>query len=160
MDEVMLQISSNDTFQTIFTGAPAMKNEMISTEFDLNNMLDIKYTEENEKFIDCSEMTFFKCYATKIADSEEFKCPKKCVHLVFQSMMDTIDHNIPRCETDDENYCMVGTKSMKTIRKLKSTCQKQCNYKGSKLVIKKAEYGYPHQLRSIQIAVHTSCLGF
>ena len=153
MDEVTLQISSNDTFHTIFTGAPAMKNEMISTEFDLNNMLDIKYTEENEKFIDCSEMTFFKCYATKIADSEEFKCPKKCVNLVFQSMMDTIDHNIPRCETDEEHYCMVTPESFKTIFKLKSTCQKQCNYKGSNLVITKQKETYPYQLGSKQITV-------
>ena len=94
--------------------------------------LTIEYTEENTEYInECSEMAFFKCYATTIAESEEFKCPKKCVSLIYQAIMDTIAHNIPRCETDAENYCMVGTESMKPIGKLKSTCRKQCNYKGS-----------------------------
>ena len=96
-------------------------------------------------------MAFFKCYVTKIAESEEFKCPKKCVSLIHQAMMDTIAHSIPRCETDDEYYCMVETKSMKTIRKLKSTCRKQCNYKGSKLVIKKSARAYSYQLGSMQM---------
>ena len=117
MDKVMVQISSNDTFDTIHKTAPAIDNEMISIEFDIENKDDrllIEYTEENTEYIsDCSEMGFFKCYATKMAESEEFKCPKKCVSLNYQSMMDTIDHNIPRCETDAEHFCMVATESYK-----------------------------------------------
>ena len=135
MDELIVQISSNDTFHTTYATAPAMNNEMISIDFDIRNKgdgLTIEYTEENTEYInECSEMAFFKCYATTIAESEEFKCPKKCVSLIYQAIMDTIAHNIPRCETDAENYCMVGTESMKPIGKLKSTCRKQCNYKGS-----------------------------
>ena len=148
MDDIMVQISSNDTYHTTYAAAPAMNNEMISIDFDIHNKdkgLNIEYTEENTEYIkDCSKMSFFKCYATKIVESEEFKCPKKCVSLIYQAIMDTIAHNIPRCETDAENYCMVGTESTKTIRKLKSTCRKQCNYKGSKLVIKKSARAYPY----------------
>ena len=155
MDDIMVQISSNDTYHTTYAAAPAMNNEMITIDFDIHNKdkgLNIEYTEENTEYIkDCSKMSFFKCYATKIVESEEFKCPKKCVSLIYQAIMDTIAHNIPRCETDAENYCMVGTESTKTIRKLKSTCQKQCTYKGSKMVIKKTAGSYPYQLGSMQM---------
>ena len=153
MDEIMVQISSNDTLHTIGATAPAMNNEMISSDFELQNYLDILYTEENTEYIkDCSEISFFKCYGTRIAESEEFKCPKKCVSLTYQAIMDTIAHNMPRCETDAENYCM-GRESTKTIYKLKSTCQKQCNYKGSKLAINKSGKTYPYQLGTMQITV-------
>ena len=162
IDEVMVQISSNDTFPTIMDSAPAIDNEVISMEFDLQNkdkLLFIDYSEENTEYIsDCSEMAFFKCWATKIQESEEFKCPKKCVALAYQSMMDTIDHNLSTCETDTEQYCMVGPEGLETIMKLKSNCQKQCKNKGSKLVIRKSEYAYPHQLGSIQIAVELRIL--
>ena len=47
----------------------------------------------------------------------------------------------------------MGGGAIDTFMKLKSSFKKQCKNRGSKLVIKKAEYGYPHQLRSIQIAV-------
>ena len=104
IDKVMVQISSNDTFPTIMDSAPAIDNEIISIKFDLQNkdkLLFIDYSEENTEYIsDCSELSFFKCWATKIQESEEFKCLRKCVALAYQSMMDTIDHNIPTCETD------------------------------------------------------------
>ena len=160
MDKVMVQISSDDTFPTIQFSAPAINNEMISIEFDLQeNYLMIDYAEENNEYIkDCNEVAFFKCYATKIAESDEFKCPKKCVSLVHQSMVDIIDHNVPRCGTDAEHYCMIGPDSVETVFKLKSTCQKQCNNKGSKLVIKKSEYTYPYLLGSKQIAVYLNFL--
>ena len=81
MDDIIVQISSNDTYHTTYAAAPAMNNEMISIDFDIHNKdkgLNIEYTEENTEYIkDCSKMSFFKCYATKIAESEEFKCPKK-----------------------------------------------------------------------------------
>ena len=162
IDEVMVQISSNDTFPTIMDSAPAIDNEVISMEFDLQNkdkLLFIDYSEENTEYIsDCSEMAFFKCWATKIQESEEFKCPRKCVALAYQSMMDTIDHNISTCETETEQYCMVGPEGLETIMKLKSTCQKQCKNKGSKLVIKKFEYDYQYRLGSIQTAVELRVL--
>ena len=156
----MVQISSDDTFPTIQFSAPAINNEMISIEFDLQeNYLMIDYAEENHEYInDCNEVPFFKCYATKIAESDEFKCPKKCVNLVHQSMVDSIDHNIPRCGTDEEHYCMIGPESVETVFKLKATCQKQCNNRGSKLVIKKSEYTYPYLLGSKQIAVYLNFL--
>ena len=104
IDEVMVQISSNDTFPTIMDSAPAIDNEVISMEFDLQNkdkLLFIDYSEENTEYIsDCSEMAFFKCWATKIQESKEFKCPRKCVALAYKSMMVTIDHSISTCETD------------------------------------------------------------
>ena len=162
MDEVMVQISSNETFHTIFQPVPAINNEIFSIKFDIQNndkLLFIEHSEENTEYIsDCSEMAFFKCWATKIQESEEFKCPRKCVSLAYQSMMDTIDHNLLTCETDTEQYCMVGPEGLETIMKLKSNCQKQCKNKGSKLVIRKSEYAYPYQLGSIQIAVELRIL--
>jgi hypothetical protein len=159
MDEIMVQISSKDTLHTIYATAPGMNNEMISSDFELQNYLDILYTEENTEYIkDCSEVSFFKCYGTRIAESEGFKCRKKCVTLTYQAIMDTIDHNMPRCKTDAEHYCMTGTKSFKTIYKLKSTCPKQCNYKGSKLAIKKSVFTYPYQLGTGQITVRLRTL--
>ena len=163
MDKVMVQISSKNTFPTISASAPAMNNEMISSDFGKQNKdhhLTIDYAEENTEYVkDCSTLAFFKCYATKFADSKEFKCPKKCIVIFFQSMMDTIDHNIPICGIDAEHYCMVGPEAIETYLKLKSTCLKQCNYKGSKLVVKrKSEYTYPYQLGSMQIAVRIKIL--
>ena len=98
MDEITVQITSKDTFLTIYATAPAMDNEMISIDIQNNgDGLTIEYTEENTEYInECSEMAFFKCYATTIAESEEFKCPKKCVSLIYHAIMDTIAHNIPR----------------------------------------------------------------
>ena len=160
MDKVMVQISSKYSFLTIFSSVAGMETEMMSQDFGLgNNQLTIAYTGENTEYIqDCSEMSFFNCWATKIAMSEEFKCPKKCVPFTLQLMMDTIDHNIPRCGTDAEHYCMIGPDSVETVFKLKATCQKQCNNKGSKLVIKKSEYTYPYLLGSKQIAVYLNFL--
>ena len=162
MEKVMVQISSNNTFHTILDSAPGIENEMISREFDLqnkDNLLVIDYAEENTEFLnDCSKMGFFKCYATSFAESEEFKCPKKCFPFIYQSLMDTIDHKISRCGTDAEHYCMMGTESLKTILKLKATCQKECNNKGSKLLIKKSEEAYPYHLGSMQIVVRFKIL--
>ena len=75
--------------------------------------------------------------------------------------METIGHSVPTCETDAEHYCMVGTEAggaIDTFMKLKSSCKKQCKNKGSKLVIRKAEYAHPHQLGSMQIAVELRTL--
>ena len=162
MEKVMVQISSNNTFHTILDSAPAIDNEMISREFDKqkkDNLLVIDYAEENTEYInDCSKIAFFKCYATSFAESEEFKCSKKCFPFIYQLLMDTIDHKIPRCGTDAEHYCMMGTESLKTILKLKATCQKECNNKGSKLLIKKSEEAYPYHLGSKQIDVRFKIL--
>ena len=162
IEEVIFQISSNNTFHTILDSAPAIDNEIISIEFDLQNkdsLLVIDYAEENTEYInDCSKIAFFKCLATSFAESEEFKCSKKCIPFLHQLLMDTIDHKIPRCETDVEHYCMMGTESLKTILKLKATCQKECNIKGSKLLIKKSKGTYPYHLGSKQIDVRFNIL--
>ena len=162
MDNVMVQISPNNNFRTIQTSATGMNDEKISIKFDIQNKenhLNVEYAEEITEYInDCNEIEFFRCLATILAESNEFKCPKKCVTLAFQSMMETIDHNILTCETDAEHYCMVGLEAKQTFLKLKSLCKKQCKNKGSKLVIKKSEYAYPHQLGSMQMTVQLRIL--
>ena len=162
MDNIMVQISPNNNFRTIQTSATGMNDEKISIKFDIQNKenhLNVDYAEEITEYInDCNEIGFFKCFATILAESNEFKCPKKCVTLAFQSMMETIDHNIPTCETDAEHYCMVGLEAKQTFLKLKSLCKKQCKNKGSKLVIKKSEYAYPHQLGSMQMTIQVRIL--
>ena len=55
MDEIMVQISSKDTLHTIYATAPGMNNEMISSDFELQNYLDILYTEENTEYIKPSD---------------------------------------------------------------------------------------------------------
>ena len=162
MDKVMVQISSNNNFLTIQTSAPAINTEKISFNFDTQNKenyLIVDYAEENTEYVnDCNEIGYFKCLATRFAESDEFKCPKKCVSLINLSMMEAIDHNVPICETDTEHYCMVGPEAIGTFMKLKSSCKKQCENKGSKLEIKKSEYAYPFQLGDMQKTVELRIL--
>ena len=157
MDKVMVEISSNNNFLTIQTSAPAINTEKISFNFDTQNKenyLIVDYAEENTEYVnDCNEIGYFKCLATRFAESDEFKCPKKCVSLINLSMMEAIDHNVPICETNTEHYCMVGPDAIETFMKLKSACKRQCVNKGSKLEIKKSEYAYPHQLGDMQMTV-------
>ena len=92
--------------------------------------MEIDYTEKNMEFIkDCSEVPFFRCFAKKINDTSKFNCSKKCIPIFTQSVMENINHDIPQCSNDDEEYCMVGIKSYKNYEKLKSTCLKQCKNK-------------------------------
>ena len=112
-----------------------MKNSILEKDFTSNSTsLAIYYTEETNEFIkECSESSFFKCLAETFARTEKFNCTKTCVPLVYDSLMDAINHNIPKC-TDPINkdeYCMLGAKGYATASKLKSTCMKQCKFKGS-----------------------------
>ena len=136
MTKVTIQISSNDSYVTILYKVSGMKNRIIEQEFTSNMAgLAIYYTEENNEFIkDCSDVSFFKCWAEKIEETEKFNCTKKCVPLIYDPLMDVIDHKIPKC-TDPikKDECMLGIKGYKTGTKLKSTCIKPCKFKGSSL---------------------------
>ena len=68
-------------------------------------------------------------------ETDKFNCTKKCVPLVYDSLMDVVDHNIPKCTDpiDKDEYCMLGVNGYTTASKLKSTCIKQCKFKGSTL---------------------------
>ena len=100
---------------------------MIEQEFASSSYLTIDYTEESTEFIkDCSESSFFKCWAENVAETKEFNCSKKCIPHVFSSVMENIDHNIPECFDNSEEYCMLGVEGFKTIQRLKSSCRKQC----------------------------------
>ena len=134
MTKVTVQISSNDTYNTVLHKISGMKNRLIEQDFISNvTSLGIYYTEENTEFIkDCSDLSFFKRLAKKNEETD-YNCIKKCVPLVYDSLMDAINHNIPKC-TDPINkdeYCMLGAKGYATASKLKSTCMKQCKFKGS-----------------------------
>ena len=135
MTKVTMQISSNDSYNTMIHKINGMKNSILEKDFTSNSTsLAIYYTEETNEFIkECSESSFFKCLAETFAGTEKFNCTKKCVPLVYDSLMDVINHNIPKC-TDPINkdeYCMLGAKGYATASKLKSTCMKQCKFKGS-----------------------------
>ena len=52
MNQVFLQISSNETYNTINHKMPVLKNRLLEQEFVENGtLLDIEYTEENIQFI-------------------------------------------------------------------------------------------------------------
>ena len=109
-----------------------MEQEFVSN----NRYIAINYMEESTEFVkDCSETPFFKCWAEQIAKTRVFNCSKICVPLVFHSIMENIDHDIPKCLDNPEEYCMIGLDGYKKYTMLKSTCLKQCLNKASRLDI-------------------------
>ena len=150
MTKVSIQISSNDTYNTIVNKVSGMKNRIIEKNFISNaENLVFYYTEENTEFIkDCSDSSFFKRFAEKMKETEKFNCTKKYVPLTFDSAMDVINHSIPKCmdPIEKDEYCMIGFKGFGIIQKLKSTCIKQCNIKGSSLDIMEVEQDPIHPL--------------
>ena len=164
LDTVVIQISSKDTYHTLlndihtlFAATAEVTNKLMVQDFtqkDTDTTYTIAYSEVNTEYIlECSEMEFFKCYAHRIAESEEYNCSIKCVPLIFRSLMDTIDHNVPRCKTDAEEYCMLGKEAHKITMTLKLTCRKQCHNRGSKLIIRKYKEAKQHQMGSVQVAI-------
>ena len=137
MTRVTIQISSNDTYNALIHKISGVKNSVRKTEFTSNlTALGLYYTEENTEFIkDCNDSPYFKRYAEKIEETEEFNCTKKCVPLIYDSLMDTINHSIPKCTDpiEKDEYCINGIKGFETASKLKSTCMNQCRYKGTTL---------------------------
>ena len=138
MTRVTIQISSNDTYNALIHKISGTKNSVVETDFTTSNLtaLGLYYTEENTEFIkDCSDSPFFKRFAEKIEETEEFNCTKKCVPLIYDSLMDTINHSTPKCADpiDNDEFCINGVKGFETASKLKSTCMKQCRYKGTSL---------------------------
>ena len=137
MTRVTIQISSNDTYNALIHKISGSKNSVLETDFTSNlTAIGMYYTEENTEFIkDCSDSLFFKRYAEKIEETDRFDCTKKCVPLIFDSLMDVIDHNTPKCTdpVEKDEYCINGLKGMGITSELKSTCMKQCKNKGSTL---------------------------
>ena len=137
MTKVTIQISSNETYNTLVHKISGIKKSILETDFTSNvTALGLSYTEENTEFIkDCSDSSFFKRYAEKIEETEKFNCIKKCVPLIFDSLMEVIDHDIPKCTDpiEKDEYCINGIKGVGITSELKSTCMKQCKNKGSTL---------------------------
>jgi hypothetical protein len=142
MTKVVIQISSNDTYNTIVYNVNGMKNKIIEGDFTSNlGGTAIYYTEENTEFIkDCSDSSYFKCMAEKYVETEKFDCAKKCIPLIYDSLMDVINHTIPKCTDpiEKDEYCINGMKGMGIINELKSTCMKQCKNKG--ITLETTEY--------------------
>ena len=61
-----------------------------------------------------------------------YNCTRRCVPLFYESIMDTIDHGIPKCmdPIEKDEYCMLGVKGGAIARSLQNTCSKQCKNKG------------------------------
>ena len=138
MDKVYIQISSNDTIDTLNFKISGVTNEVTEHIFtnEKNGYLEIDYAEKNMEFIkDCSEIPFFRCFAKKINDTSKFNCSKKCIPIFAQSVMENINHDIPQCSNDDEEYCMIGLENYITYMELKSECLKQCKNKVATLDI-------------------------
>ena len=149
MTKVTIQISSNDTYNTVVHKISGMKNRLIEQDFTNDTGLHILYTEESTEFIkDCSDSSFFKCWAKKMKETDKFNCTKKCVPLVWDSLMDVINHSIPKCTDpiEKDEYCMLGLNGYGTVEKLKSTCIKQCIFKGSTVDLSELEQEAIYQL--------------
>ena len=142
MTSLTIQISSNDTYNALLHKMSGVKNSILETTFTSNDTtLGLYYSEENTEFIkDCSESLFFKRYAKKIEETDKFNCTKKCVPLIFDSLMEVIDHNITKCTDpiEKDEYCINGLKGMGISSELKATCKKQCKNKGS--ILETTEY--------------------
>ena len=152
ISKLFLQISSKDTFNTInYKTSDVMEQEFVSNE----TYLKIDYTEENTEFIkDCSKTSISKCWAERFVDTKEFNCTNKCVPVVFRSAMENIEHEIPECFDNSEEYCMLGVEGYKIQEKLRSTCLKQCQNKASRLEISKVKGGSIIELGQVQLDIY------
>ena len=113
MTRVTIQISSNDTYNALTHKISGAKNNVRSTDFTTSNLtaIGMYYTEENNEFIkDCSDTPFFKRFAEKIEETEEFNCTKKCVPLIYDSLMDIINHSYQNVQTLSKkmNFVLMG----------------------------------------------------
>ena len=134
LDKISIQISANDTFNSLYFKMNGVKNDISEQIFtqQTNGYIEIEYTEKNMEFTkECSDDGFFRCFAKRIIETSEFNCSKKCIPIYAQSVMEDIDHDIPQCAKNDEEYCMIGLNSYKKWMKLKSACQKQCKNKAA-----------------------------
>ena len=157
MNNIYIQISSNDTFNTINLKMNGLTNQITEEIFteEKNGYLNIEYTEKNMEFIkDCSDVAFARCFAKRIVESSEFNCTKKCIPIYAQSVMENIDHDIPQCSNDDEEYCMIGIKSYKNYEKLKSTCLKQCKIKDAILDINRLNAKPVFHIGNVQLELY------
>ena len=109
MTKITIQISSNDTYNAIVDKISGIKNSILEKDFTSNTTnFAIYYTEENTELIkDCSDSSFFKRLAEKFEKTEKFNCTKKCVPLVYDSLMDVIDHSVPKCTAPIETMNIV-----------------------------------------------------
>ena len=156
ISKLFIQISSNDTFNTINFKTSTIVNEVMEEEFVSNDTyMNIDYKLESTEFIkDCTESSFFKCWAEQIAETKEFNCTKKCVPVVFRSIMEDFDHDIPVCFDNSEEYCMLGIEGYKKIQILISTCLKQCENKASRLDINKVKSKPIYKQGQVQLDIY------
>ena len=112
MTRVTIQISSNDTYNALIHKISGAKNSVLETDLTSNlTAIGMYYTEENNEFIkDCSDTPFFKRFAEKIEETEEFNCTKKCVPLIYDSLMDIINHSYQNVQTLSKkmNFVLMG----------------------------------------------------
>ena len=127
MEKIFLQISSDDTYNTIISEMTGLKNEVLELDFNstIATQVKVKYTESNMEYIkDCSEMGFFKCWAENLAKTNEFNCTNKCIPILYESLADSMDQSLPICANTAEELCMIGREEYKITMKLKSACLK------------------------------------
>ena len=128
MNQIIIQVSSNDTYNTVNEKMTSLTNTMLEQEFLSNGTaVQLTYTEENIEFIkECDEFGYFKCWAEKIAQTKSFNCTKKCTPIIFESIMEWTDEANPRCGSTAEENCMIGLEQYKKYMQLKSNCLKVC----------------------------------
>ena len=68
--------------------------------------------------------------------------------------MENVEHDIPECFDNSEEYCMLGLEGYKTYEKLRSTCLKQCQNKASRLEISKVEGGSIFTQGQVQLDIY------
>ena len=156
MRKLLIQISSKETFNTLSTKMSGMKNFFIEEDFIANDtILQMVSTEENIELIkDCSETPFFKCFALKFAETQEYNCTKKCVPILYDSLMRMIENNIPTCSNDVEEYCMSGLESSQTSLQLFASCPKQCKIRRSVIDRAKIKQKPLHQMGKVQLDIY------
>ena len=159
MTKIYIQISANDTFNSVNFKMRGVKNDIMEQIFteEKNGYIEIEYTEKNMEFTkECSEDGFFRCFAKRIMVTSEFNCSRKCIPIYAQSVMENIDHDIPQCANNDEEYCMIGLESYKKWMKLKSACLKQCKNKSAILELDRLTSKPVYPIGNVQLELYLS----
>ena len=134
-------------------------NDVIEEEFASISHVTISYKEESTEYIKyCSKSLFIGCWAEQFAKTTEFNCSKKCVPVILRSVMENIDHDIPECFDNYEEYCMLGMEGFKITQRLKSSCLKQCQSKSSRLDIRKVKAKSIYKQGEIQVDIFFTVL--
>ena len=74
---------------------------------------------------------------------------------ILLTLVDIVNHTLPKCSNDEEEYCMTSNQNYQIYVRLMSSCKKQCMNRGSKVTYRKKDKQKPiHQLGISQMDIY------